>query len=144
MIYINAMNGRPRRPAWLVDPETQHWYWQGAIDPKGYGRKGSPTKTLYAHRFVYELLVGQIPEGLTIDHLCRVRHCVNPDHMEVTTIQVNLARGFGVAANNARRTHCKNGHPFDAVWGARRDRACKRCANERVRAWKAVHAVSTP
>jgi hypothetical protein len=78
----------------------------------------------------YELAIGPIPEGLTIDHLCRNRGCVNPAHLEAVTNRTNLLRGDGIAALNARKTHCKRGHEFTPentyVWreGTRACRAC--------------------
>ena len=65
------------------------WIWRGRIAPNGYGRLGSK----YAHRVMYELHVGPIPTGLDVDHLCRVRHCVNPRHLEPVTRSENLRRG---------------------------------------------------
>lgn len=75
--------------------------------------------------------MGEIPEGLVLDHLCRVHNCVNPQHLEPVTIQENLARGYGICAVNARKTHCQNGHPFDAAntsyEGPNKNRRCKAC-----------------
>lgn len=64
------------------------------------------------HRIVYELLADPIPEGLTLDHLCRNRPCVNPAHMEPVTMGENSARGTGWAGRNSRKTQCVNGHEF--------------------------------
>lgn len=69
------------------------WYWTAHIDSKGYGRIWWERTTARAHRLVYSLLVGPVPEGLHLDHLCRVRHCVNPDHLEVVTPGDNIRRG---------------------------------------------------
>ena len=69
-------------------------------------------KLVLAHRFAYELLRGPIPEGMTIDHLCRTRSCVNPEHFEVVTRGENVLRGVGPPAMNARKTHCAKGHPL--------------------------------
>jgi len=82
------------------------WLWQGPLSPNGYGR----TSKWYAHRAMYEILMGPIPPRLVIDHLCRVRRCVNPDHMEVVTRGENVLRGETVSARAARQTHCKRGH----------------------------------
>jgi hypothetical protein len=71
------------------------WLWTGAVGSSGHGRIRPHGRLLQAHRWVYELLVGPIPEGLDLDHLCRIRRCVNPDHLEPVTRQLNLARGAG-------------------------------------------------
>lgn len=103
----------------IVVPETRCWEWQKARLKSGYGRItiGSRTdgsrRTTYAHRASYEEFVGVIPDDLTIDHLCRNRSCVNPEHLEAVTIHTNILRGDGVAAMNARKTECPQGHPYD-------------------------------
>lgn len=90
------------------------WLWQGTPNVAGgYGRLGKGGYAR-AHRFAYELLIGPIPKGLTLDHLCRVRLCVNPKHLEPVTIGVNALRGVSPNAQNARKTHCLRGHPFNA------------------------------
>jgi hypothetical protein len=91
------------------------WLWLGPPNSDGYGHIGEgPHKgrLLKVHRVTYELLVGPIPEGLELDHLCRVRLCVNPVHLEAVTNRENMLRGVGVCALNARKTHCKHGHEF--------------------------------
>ena len=81
-------------------------------------------KRTYAHRFSYETLVGPIPEGKILDHLCRVRMCVNPDHLDVVTHGENLRRGFGTTGLRARQTHCIRGHELSGrnvkVYGGKR------------------------
>ncbi len=112
------------------------WPWIGAIGTgHGYGNFGvSASCTKEAHRFAYELLVGPIPKGLDLDHLCRVRCCVNPAHLEPVTRAVNLRRG------KALITHCPQGHAYDEMntyldrAGKRHCRACMtRRARERTR-----------
>ena len=110
------------------------WPWLGYIQPNGYARFRLNGRMVAAHRVAYELLLGPIPEGLHIDHLCRVRHCENPYHMEPVTQGVNTLRGYGLFAINARKTHCVRGHPFDETntfisQGGRQCRQCSRMRN---------------
>lgn len=113
------------------------WLWTAAQNGAGYGQlRMTRHSNAYAHRFAYELLVGPIPEGMQLDHLCRVRHCCNPDHLEAVTPKVNTNRSTASEANRARhaeRTECANGHPFteantriDPKRGVRHCRACGR------------------
>lgn len=97
------------------------WIWTAAIDRTrgGYGFLGvwfpaeKRRTTIAAHRAVYQSLVGEIPEGLVLDHLCRNPPCVNPGHLEPVTQRINLLRGeTTLPAVNASKTHCKYGHPF--------------------------------
>jgi HNH endonuclease len=112
------------------------WEWAGGHNRDGYGTvyttPGSGPRG--AHRVIYELLVGPIPDGLEIDHLCRNRGCVNPGHMEPVSKRVNLLRGLGVGARNAAKTHCPRGHAYDAAnTYISRDgkRVCRTCHRER-------------
>jgi hypothetical protein len=93
------------------------WLYRGALDrTTGYGRLRIGGRTAgvgYAHRAVYELLRGNIPVGLQLDHLCRNRACANPLHLEAVSQRENLLRGAGVCALNAHKTVCKRGHAFD-------------------------------
>lgn len=108
------------------------WVWKGALSSAGYGRITVAGVLMYAHRFGYELLVGKIPPGHEIDHLCRRRNCVNPNHLEAVTPGLNRLRGISPAAMNAQKTDCKNGHALTGPnliigpTGCRRCRECKR------------------
>lgn len=85
--------------------------------------------SVLAHRFAYSVLVGPIPKGLQIDHLCRNKACVNPAHLEAVTQRVNLLRAPTVVAANAAKTHCPAGHAYDAVvvWRGATSRRCRAC-----------------
>jgi hypothetical protein len=86
--------------------------WTGAIDAGGYGRINVEGQSAYAHRVSYELHVGAIPAGLTLDHLCRNTPCCNPAHLEPVTQGENTLRGESPWAKRKRQTHCVNGHEF--------------------------------
>lgn len=107
------------------------WLWTAALS-KGYGSFRTTAGMRKAHRLVWEHYVGPIPEGLVLDHLCRQRACVNPDHLEVVTHGENILRGEGLAAQQVKRTHCPRGHPYDgdnlyvSPRGARFCRTCLR------------------
>jgi HNH endonuclease len=94
-------------------PDGGCWVWTGKISKNGYGAVTVNYKSVGAHRFFYEELVGPIPEGLVLDHLCRNRACVNPAHLEQVTCRVNNLRGTGFAAVNAKKVVCLRGHPLD-------------------------------
>jgi hypothetical protein len=113
------------------------WWWTGTLN-KGYGvigagRRGEGTRQ--AHRAVFELLVGLIPSGLTLDHLCRNPRCCNPNHLEPVTSVENVRRGYGIGYRNAIRTACNHGHPFtpDNIYWQGKYRICRTCALERSR-----------
>ena len=88
------------------------WEWKYGFTSKGYGQANYDGKHGTAHRIVYQLLVGPIPKGLFLDHLCRNRKCVRPEHLEPVTSRENNLRSTGPAAVNAAKSHCKYGHEF--------------------------------
>lgn len=94
-------------------PFSGCWIWMGGLDDGGYGQF-TPKRgvTIKAHRFSLQIFKGPIPKGLVTDHLCRVRCCVNPDHLEAVTQKINVIRGFGVTAEHYFQTECHNGHPL--------------------------------
>jgi hypothetical protein len=106
--------------------------WIGSIRKDGYGHFSIGKKILLAHRAAYQYFIGPLPSNLSIDHLCRVRCCVNPQHLEPVTTRVNILRGTGFAGINSRKEKCSRGHPFDKVWRSknRMVRACSICHNE--------------
>lgn len=107
----------------------------GKLDGDGYGRMSVNGKWALAHRVEWEKVNGPIPPGLCIDHLCRNRRCINTRHMEAVTNRVNVLRGNGVTAQNAKATHCKHGHPLSgdnlriAKDGGRECIVCRRTSN---------------
>lgn len=128
---------------WPKVDKTSHpdgcWLWTGA-KIKDYGIihvRGR--KNVRTHRVAYELLVGPVPDGLELDHLCRNPPCCNPAHLEAVSHKVNSLRGESPWARNARKTHCKRGHPFDEANTYVRttgDRACRKCQRMLWNEWK--------
>ena len=110
------------------DINTGCWLWQGSLDRGGYGlfrTGGVDAPRVGPHRYSYEWFIGPIPDGLELDHLCRVRNCVNPDHLDPVTTRTNALR-----SPRARRTHCANGHdPSNYYLSARGKRVCRSCTS---------------
>lgn len=134
---LRSNAGRGGQPYWVPE-ENGCWRWQGHLAKKtgyatfGYGVEGTRYATP-AHRAVYEALVGPIPQGLTIDHLCRNTGCVNPEHLEPVTMAENLRRGESPSALNGRKTVCKRGHDLVPRPGTDKWRLCAICREENQR-----------
>lgn len=134
----------------LPEPNSGCWLWDGTVANTGYGQigefVGGVRKLHYAHRLSYEMHKGPIPDGLHIDHLCRVRCCVNPAHLEAVTQRTNIMRGVSSMAIKASATHCVNGHEFTEEntyyrKDGRGHRNCKSCKRNRDRVWwRKTHA----
>ena len=113
-----------------VDRTGDCWLWLAAKDGAGYGFATVGKQRQKAHRAAYELLIGPIPEGLQLDHLCRNPPCVNPAHLEPVTGRENTLRGISPIAVNARKTRCKRGHSFtpeNTIHRPSGRRACRTC-----------------
>lgn len=118
--------------------ENGCWKWTGNIcTTTGYGRISIDKVPWSAHALSYILFKGIIPEGLQLDHTCPIpdRACVNPDHLEAVTHRINLLRGNTIAAINASKTHCPNGHEYNEIntYLEGRIRHCRACHRERAR-----------
>lgn len=137
----------------LITDANGCWIWPGATYGNGYGAVGLTKSdgkwgTRLTHRAVYEHFHGLIPEGLVLDHLCRVRLCCNPDHLEPVTMRENNMRAETIAAVNARKTHCPRGHELagDNLYvapghkGPNRD--CLTCRRQRMRDRRAAVKVT--
>lgn len=140
-------NHIPHRPTaderfWSkVNKTSTCWLWTGQ-SRSGYGLFSWGSRDTLssecAHRHAYRLIKGSIPDGMVLDHLCRIPLCVNPDHLEPVTLGENVLRGIGTSAINKRKTHCVNGHEFtpeNTRIGRTGHRACRACdrANARKR-----------
>jgi hypothetical protein len=114
------------------------WEWQGARNGKGYGHIRYLGKVREVHRLVFELLGVSLPQ-LPIDHLCRNTACLNPTHLEPVSTQVNVLRGIGPTAINAKKTQCPLGHPLaneNLYTYSDGRRACRQCLRQRLCEWK--------
>lgn len=119
-----------------INSETGCWEWIGAISTQtkysafhvGNGKRNT------GHRYIMEFIHGRIDSKLHIDHLCRVRKCVNPEHLEIVTSRENNMRGYSLASLNAKKTHCPQGHKYDVIKGSG-GRSCRQCQRDQ-RQWK--------
>ena len=129
-----------------TDRSGECWLWTASLTTRGYGKVRVNGRYCTAHRVAYELLLGPVPEGLELDHLCRVRRCINPAHLEAVTHQENVLRGASNVAVLSQQTECLRGHPFDEAntfvnsFGSRVCRTCKRERNRKFMAAKRAAA----
>lgn len=122
----------------VVNPTTACWLWTSTLSRDGYAKIHFGGKKISAHRLAFTIYTGQNIEGLQLDHLCRVRNCVNPAHLRPCNARSNIfAPGsLCIAKRLAEQTHCKNGHQFDEVNTYYRKsnpsyRFCRKCNAER-------------
>lgn len=124
------------------DASTGCIVWTGGKSGNGYGQLTKLGRTWMAHRLAYELLRGTVPRGLDLDHLCRNRACVRPDHLEPVTRSENIKRGAGPRLSAERqlsKTHCPQGHPYDDENTYRFPdgrRGCRKCGAESSRLYR--------
>lgn len=123
---------------------TECWQWTASLTRKGYAqfyvgsKKDGTNRMATAHVLSYKTLVGPVPDGKQLDHLCRNRGCVNPQHLEPVTGSVNCLRGLtgiNVVSRERAKTHCPQGHPYDetnTLFGKNGSRQCRTCARERM------------
>jgi len=114
------------------------WEWTAGHMKGGYGIVRVDGRQCLAHRVIYELLVGPIPEGKELDHLCRNTGCVRPSHLEPVKHRENVLRGEGLAARQAKQTHCGKGHLLSGsnLRMQGRKRVCRRCNMESCSRWR--------
>lgn len=123
----------------IPEPNSGCWLWLGQIKPNGYGAIGMNVdgkwKTKYAHRISYETFVGPIPQNADLDHKCRQRCCVNPDHLEPVSRSENMLRSPLLGRHQSSKTHCPSGHAYSGInaAGARVCRTCQRLAVQKSR-----------
>lgn len=123
---------------YIPEPNSGCWLWTAALTVKGYSTFNVPElSTTLGHRVSYRMFKGEIPNAFEIDHLCRMKCCVNPDHLEAVTVKENIRRNpNSIGLIRLRQTHCHKGHEFSTAnvtitkKGARR---CKECHNEESR-----------
>lgn len=148
---IAAKTRRDPRARWWAFTERgpNCWRWLGIPNASGYGCLRVGGRTTLAHRFGFEMLVGPIPAGLELDHLCRNRWCVNPAHLEPVTGRENWARGTSPSVENAKKVHCVRGHALveaNLVPSKRHaGRFCLQCSRDRAREWRVkMAAIGAP
>ena len=127
------IHGDDEKRFWSYVERGECWLWRGTLNRKGYAQWRVKKGQAYVHRWAYERWVGPISEGLQLDHLCRVRNCVNPAHLEPVTPWENTHRSPGLT--NATKTHCAQGHAYvpENISMQRGKRVCKECQRQRSR-----------
>lgn len=124
-------------------PECGCWVWEGSISGYGYGETWWNNSKKFIHVLMHELFVGEVPDGFKVDHLCRVRCCCNPEHLEAVTHAENVKRGTGwqhVVEKHKAATHCQRGHPWieeNTYVEPNGKRRCLECKRMRLRNWRA-------
>lgn len=126
----------------LVNPDTGCWIWTGTLSAGSYGSLFYEGRMQKAHRISWRISRGEIPDGLELDHLCRVRRCVNPDHLEPVTRSENLLRS-PLMDRYSTKTHCVHGHEFTpentriiTILNSK-ERVCRECRKINMRNWRA-------
>lgn len=116
------------------------WLWNQKIGKNGYASFHAKGKTTTAHRYSYQIFFGKVQDNLHIDHICRTRHCVNPDHLEAVTVKENVVeRSMGLTGFNSRKTKCKKGHELSGdnlkilKSNGKESRRCITCVNDEQR-----------
>lgn len=126
-----------------VESSTGCWLWRGPLDRDGYGSFYFRKRNRRAHRVGYFLLNGPIPEGLVINHTCRNRHCVNPQHLEAVDVRTSALKDSSSPAYvNSQKTHCPKGHPYDRKYG--KQRYCSVCSAEKTKRLRAKWREAEP
>ena len=140
--YINEYFDRFGEPPFTVNNSSGCWLWSRGTNGVGYGVAVVNSKQELAHRVVFEIYKGKIADGLTLDHLCRVPLCVNPDHLEAVTHRENVLRGKAVTALNAKKKYCKHGHELreeNVYRSGTNKRRCKLCTSRLAKIYYMKH-----
>jgi len=123
----------------IVIDQNDCWNWKLWISPLGYGQISFKDKTELVHRVSFQVFIGKIKKNLEINHICRNRKCINPEHLETVSHRENLLKGDTIAAKNDQKTHCLNGHKFtpeNTCINPSGERSCRICKNRRQRSYR--------
>ena len=136
-----SVTGKPQRLDRFmakVHKTDDCWIWTAAKDTAGYGRFWDGSRITGAHQWAHRTFIGPIPDDYDIDHLCRVRVCVNPKHLEAVTRRENLLRANGIGVINAAKTHCPQGHEYSPsnIYQHKTGRRCKTCCDSRMKQYR--------